>query len=336
MRIGKLEENIVKRSVIRPLSPVMQGNAAWKTACIGPLPGYEASPRMQVTAACSRLWTQAARPSFLTLQALLPPSMEEAALKQYMKELAAAAAERELTVSGGHTQVTDSVTKPLFTVTAFGKSIPEEELRSHARPLQPGDTLLLTDHIALAGTAAAAEKYREKLDRRLPEALIDKAVSFAEQMLVPETAAFLLTGKMRKTGEAEALQDLFLYDLSQGGILGALRLVTEKAGVGLTADLKAIPIRQETVEICEQLDLNPYELYSAGSLLIGTKEPEKVRKLLTDAGISAVVFGRTTSGKDRILQNEEEIRFLDRIPQDAWYRLYDADLYEGDRGPGLN
>ena len=41
---------------------------------------------------------------------------------------------------------------------------------------------------------------------------------------------------------------------------------------GLEIDLKAIPIRQETVEVCEQFHLNPYQLISSGSMLMAAPD----------------------------------------------------------------
>lgn len=64
-----------------------------------------------------------------------------------------------------------------------------------------------------------------------------------------------------------------MHDLSQGGIFTALWEMAERAGVGLEVDLKRIPVKQETIELCEYFDINPYNLYSAGALLIGTDRP---------------------------------------------------------------
>jgi hydrogenase expression/formation protein HypE len=38
--------------------------------------------------------------------------------------------------------------------------------------------------------------------------------------------------------------------------------MAEASGVGLEIDLKKIPVRQETIEICEFFGINPYELIS--------------------------------------------------------------------------
>lgn len=42
-----------------------------------------------------------------------------------------------------------------------------------------------------------------------------------------------------------------MHDVTEGGIFGALWEMAEASGVGLEIDLKKIPLRQETVEVCE-------------------------------------------------------------------------------------
>ena len=95
----------------------------------------------------------------------------------------------------------------------------------------------------------------------------------------------------------------------------------EAGGCGLQVDVKAIPIRQETVEICEFFDVNPYQIMSSGSMLIAAKDGLKVMRALQDAGIPAALIGSMTEGNDRILRNGEEIRYLDRPKPDELYRV---------------
>ena len=83
------------------------------------------------------------------------------------------------------------------------------------------------------------------------------------------------------------------------------------AGVGLEIDLKKLPVRQETIELCEFFDLNPYELSSGGCLLMTAEDGNGLVDALKKEGIPAVVVGKTTDGNDRVLFNEEERRFLE-------------------------
>ena len=82
-------------------------------------------------------------------------------------------------------------------------------------------------------------------------------------------------------------------------------------GVRQEIDLKKIPICQETVEICEYFDVNPYQLKGDGALLFLCHNSAAAIKILKEAGIPAAVIGKITDSNDRVLINEEETRFLE-------------------------
>lgn len=82
-------------------------------------------------------------------------------------------------------------------------------------------------------------------------------------------------------------------------------------------------MKQETIELCEYFDINPYNLYSAGALLIGTDRPEMMVDALAKAGVEAAVIGRVTDENGRVIRNGEEMRFLDRPQQEEWYRRFE-------------
>ena len=112
-----------------------------------------------------------------------------------------------------------------------------------------------------------------------------------------------------------------MHDASEGGIFAALWELAEASGIGLEIDQKAIPIRQETIELCEVFDLNPYMLISSGSMLIGTEHGNLLVEKLEQAGIHGVVIGYTTEGNDRIVVNGDEQRYLEPPKTDELFRI---------------
>ena len=88
-------------------------------------------------------------------------------------------------------------------------------------------------------------------------------------------------------------------------------------------ELKQIPVRQETIEICEFFSLNPYQLFSTDTLLAAVPDGARTVRELAAEHIPAAVIGRTTAGRERILRNGEEVRYLDKPQTDEWYRLQD-------------
>lgn len=112
-----------------------------------------------------------------------------------------------------------------------------------------------------------------------------------------------------------------LYPMNEGGFLSALWKMAEASQVGLEVDFKKIPIRQETIEICEIFDLNPYKLLSDGALLIGIPAGEALAQELRRMGLMAAVIGQTNSGNDRLLYYNENARFLERPGKDEIYKV---------------
>ena len=112
-----------------------------------------------------------------------------------------------------------------------------------------------------------------------------------------------------------------MHDASEGGVFGALWEMAERSGVGLQIDMKEIPVRQETIEICNYLNISPYELMADGSLLIACRSGHKLMRELLEAGINAAVIGTVTEGNDRCLLNGEEKRFLEPAREDEIYKI---------------
>ena len=112
-----------------------------------------------------------------------------------------------------------------------------------------------------------------------------------------------------------------MHDVTEGGIFGALWEMAEASGVGLEIDLKKIPVRQETIEICEFFGINPYELISSGVMLMAAKDGNRLVMELAKENISACVIGKATEGNDRVLLNDGERRFLEPPKSDELYKV---------------
>lgn len=347
MQIGKISEPALKRSVLRPLyedpasCSVHYGadRAAVKQkdglltiyTTVNEVPGFAKDPGKWILAASNHLAAAGAEPESFLISAMLPPDYEEQQLKadlckmkeaalyavrkdqDLLREEAAGAGQsgqkkKSCPIIGGHTQVVSTVKAPIYSVTGIGTAA-ADSCRDQ-RFLEPGDDLVVTNAIALGGTAALAKENEKELRSRYPLMLVERAKQFEEQMAVGEAARAIT-----HFGAAA------VKDLSQGGIFNALWEMADRSGVGLEVDLKKIPVRQETIEICEYFDCNPYYLYSAGALLVGTPHGEALVSYLASKGISAVVIGRATDGNDRIVRNGSEQRYLDRPKPDEWYRI---------------
>lgn len=161
--------------------------------------------------------------------------------------------------------------------------------------------IVISKWIGLEGTALFAKQYDKKLRERFPQRMIDEAAAFDKYLSVaPEAATAMKSGVCG------------MYAASYGGIFAGLWEMAQEAGVGLEADLRKIPVRQETIEICEVLGENPYELPSGGCLIMTAENGGALATALLREGIPAVVIGRTTAGNDRVLFNNGHKQFLNK------------------------
>lgn len=173
------------------------------------------------------------------------------------------------------------------------------------KALVPGMDVVMSKWIGLQGTSKLAKEQKEALLKRLPARFVAEAATYRKYMsIVPEARIAIKEGVCA------------MHDVSGGGIFRALWELAERAETGIRIDLKKIPVKQETIEICEIFGLNPYELLSGGALLVVTADGEVLVEKLAEAGISAAVIGRLTDDNDRVIvthgEDGDELRYLDR------------------------
>lgn len=169
-----------------------------------------------------------------------------------------------------------------------------------AQTTGPDQDIVVSKWIGLEGTALLARRYYERLRERFPQRMIDEAAAFDKYLSVmPEAVTAMKSGVCG------------MHVVSRG-IFAGLWEMAQEAGVGLEADLRKIPVRQETIEICEVFGENPYELKSGGCLIMTAKNGNALVAALEREEIPAVLIGRTTRGNDRVLYNQGHKRYLDK------------------------
>ena len=325
MKAGKLKESVLKRSVLKQLhkrnDKTLTGPSVGcdygaidvaedEVVVVSTDPITAATSRQgwaAVIAACNDVASSGAIPQAVSVSVLIPTTLNEEELRDIVKDMEAAAGECGVDIISGHTEVTRVVKEPLITVTAIGTA--KKANLIHNTKLCPGMDIVVSKWVGLEGTAILATEKATELRTRFPQPFIDKAKIFGQMMsILPEAAVALKSG-------ASAM-----HDVSEGGIFGALWELAQCAGVGLEIDLKKIPIRQETIEICEFFDINPYKMMSGGSLLMATEDGNALVRELEKAGIAAAVIGKATDNNDRVLINEEERRFLETTQTDEIFK----------------
>ena len=328
MKTGKVPESVLKRSIIKQIKTkrpeILVGASVGEDCAVvelkedelyvmstDPITGTShevGSLAVHVTA--NDIASSGAEVIGVMLSVLLPEGTEEEELKTIMKQVEDTCHELNIQTIGGHTEVTRVVNQPVLTVTGIGKVKKDSYITTGGA--RPGDDVVVTKWIGLEGTSIIAREKEAVLRERFSEAFVRRAADFIQYLsVVPEARIAAGHG-------ASAM-----HDVTEGGIFGALWEVAEASGVGLTIDLKSIPVMQETIEVCEVFGISPYQLISSGSMLITTQGGHDLVRELKEAGIEAAVIGKVTDSNDRILTNEDEIRFLEPPGSDELYKVYE-------------
>lgn len=326
MKIGKIPESVLIRSVLKQVKhrreEVLAGPGVGEDCAaleVGegealvlstdPITGTAKDiGRHGIYVTANDLAVSGAEPIGVLFTVILPPDVPEEELKKIIKDGEETCKELHMEILGGHTEVSKIVSQPLLSVTGVGKVKKTSFLRTSG--MKPNQDLVVTKWIGLEGTAILAKEKEEELRKRFPSILVHTARDFSHLLSVIEEARIATEHGVSA-----------MHDITEGGIFGALWEMASGAGVGLEVDLKKIPIRQETVEICEYFGLNPYQLMSSGSILAASDDGYELVRKLEQAGIHAVVVGRTNGGNDRILYNGEDVRYLDKPQPDELYRI---------------
>lgn len=169
--------------------------------------------------------------------------------------------------------------------------------------------IVMTGQAALKGTAVIAGHYYDRLISRLPESLVMRAKNCVVDIDI--------------TKDIHIAQDYtdIIKEVSYGGVFKSLRDIADMEDVGITVWLENIRIRQETIEICEIIDINPYMLDGTGSVIAITQYGNELVRAYENAGIQAAVIGYTTENNDKVVINKGEVRYLETRIKDELFRI---------------
>lgn len=326
MKIGKVPESVLKRSILKQIhtkrKEVLLGAAVGEDCAAvelgedeifvlstDPITGTaEDIGSLAITVTLNDLASAGAEPLGVMLTVLLPEEITEQDIRQMIRQAEEACSQADVQIMGGHTEVTTAVTRPVITVTGVGKA--KKGTLVSTAGAKAGMDIVVTKWVGLEGTSILAKEKKAELLTRFSEYFISQAQNFDKMISVlPEALAAVKSGVSA------------MHDVTEGGIFGALWEMAESSGVGLEIELKKIPLKQETVEICEFFDINPYELISSGAMLMAADDGNQLVLDLKKAGIPACVIGKATAGNDRVLLNGEERRFLEPPKTDELYKV---------------
>jgi len=224
-------------------------------------------------------------PRWLLTTVLLPAETTASQALALLADLGAAAARAGVALVGGHTEVSDAVTRPVVSATMLG-TMHRADLRDK-REVLPGDQVILTKALAVEGTALLAEELGERLrDLGMDERELEGCRELLGRLsIVPEARLAAGFAGVRA-----------MHDITEGGLATALRELAAACGHGIIVHRERVPLLPETRRLCALLGVDPLGLIASGSLLVCCRPQETAALLrtLADEGIAATAIGEVS------------------------------------------
>jgi hydrogenase maturation factor len=231
--------------------------------------------------------TSGAKPRWLLTTLLFPCGVTPYEIRNVINELKAFCRKWDITLCGGHTEITDAVTRPVVTGMMAG-TVARHDLIDK-RNMAPGDRVLLTKGVAVEGTAIIAREFGNRLKSL---GMADLEINSGREFL----ASISIITEARIAAESKTVSAM--HDVTEGGLANAAEELSIAGGYRIKIDMETIPVFRETRKFCRLLDIDPLGLIGSGSLLICCRQTgcDSLIAAIQRAGIDVTCIGEVLEG----------------------------------------
>jgi hydrogenase maturation factor len=257
-----------------------------------------------------------AKPRWFLCDLLLPEKSKSTLIDRIMGQVDRAARQIEVSVVGGHTEVTPGLKRPI--IAGYMVGIVEREKSVTSSGARPGDHVIMTKTAGIEGTAVLASDYSGRMPKRIGLRMGARASILADKISVVDDALTAV-----RAGGVRAM-----HDPTEGGLLQGIWELAEASKVGFRIYEAVIPVLRETREICSIFHVNPLRLMSSGCLLIASDKQKSnlIVRRLRGKGIPAQIIGSFTPRKTGRMLVREDGTTAEIGPQerDELYRVIEG------------
>lgn len=231
--------------------------------------------------------TTGATPRWFMATILLPGgSADESMARAIFGQIAEACRALNVTVVGGHTEITYGLDRPVVVGFMLGEA-PKDRLVTTGGA-QIGDTVLLSKGVPIEGIAILARERREMLLAHFDAVMLDRCANFLYEpgiSVVRDAATAMSAGGVTS-----------MHDPTEGGLATALWELADTSGYGIQlAPDQPSPFLPESA-LCSTLGLDPWGVIASGALLL-TCRADRVHSMhaaFAEAGIPLFTLGTMT------------------------------------------
>jgi hydrogenase maturation factor len=252
-------------------------------------------------------------PRWFLTSIMLPEGCSSSDLERITTQIGEAANSLEITVVGGHTEITEGLDRPIVAGFMLGVTHKGEYVTSSGA--KANDAIIMTKTIAIEGTAILATEGASVLKKHIPDDILSEAQALRSQIsvVIEGLVAF-------QTGYITAM-----HDPTEGGLSGGIHELCDASDVGFEIKLDNIPIHSATREICNVLDVNVMELISSGCMVItcDSNHSSDVVEAIESTGVQASIIGKIVRDRNsRYICKDDGFSELPRPSNDAlWNAL---------------
>ena len=238
--------------------------------------------------------TTGALPRWFLATLLLPEGKTDAHMvEQISQQLFSACREMEISLIGGHTEITFGIDRPILAGTLVGEVARQKLVTPHG--ISAGDHILLTKSIPIEGTAILAREVPQLLLPVIGEEGLQQAADYLYQ---PGISVLKDAQTAVQSGQVTGM-----HDPTEGGLKTALWEMSMACEKSLHVNLDLVPISPLSRRICLALDLDPLGVIASGSLLIAAApmDAAHICQALIEKGITCTDIGQVVDGAPGVL-----------------------------------
>lgn len=229
-------------------------------------------------------------PKWFLATALMPEKKTtEKDIEKLFNGLTSSLKKINVTLCGGHTEITPGLNFPIIVGQMLGEVKKEELINKDS--INIGDLIILTKGIAIEAVSIIARENKSFIRKTFGKEFQKKAKNFIKSpglSIIKEAKIALKSGKISA-----------MHDPTEGGLLGGLYELALLSNTGFVIDKEKIYIYPECKKLSNEFNLDPLRLIASGSLIIisAPGESEKIVKSLRKNEIKSEIIGEVTAKK---------------------------------------
>lgn len=251
-----------------------------------------------------------AQPKWLLTTLIFPEGTTFPEIEKVFSDISHVCKKQKISWIGGHTEISNSVSKPVISCAIAGERIKGIKIIEKA---MQGDVLIAVKQIGIEGASilareepALAEKFPYEVKKAL-DAIKKPGISIVKEAIFAW----------------KTIPVVRMHDPTEGGIAAGIAELAESINCGFIIEEEKIPLYKPAKVFSDYLGLNVFGLISSGCLLIVArkKDAEKLLSLYKKQKIPAAIIGHVIDEKKLLIKRENgDISFLKYSSQDEIVR----------------